>query len=69
LADLSGDGTDDLLVVSDDAIWGYRIVVDTEQSGYFVIIVVTLLIGVAVAVLIHKMNLQPSLSPRRSTDL
>jgi hypothetical protein len=69
LADLSGDGTDDLLVVSDDAIWGYRIVVDTEQSGYFVIIVVTLLIGVAVAVLIHKMNLQTSQSPRRSTDL
>ena len=69
LADLSGDGTDDLIVVSDDAIWGYRIVVDTEQSGYFVIIVVTLLIGVAVAALIHKMNLQPSLSPRRSTDL
>lgn len=68
LADLSGDGTDDLLVVSDDAIWGYHIVVDTDQSGYFVIIVVTLLIGVAVAVLIHKMNLQSSLSPIRNTE-
>jgi len=68
LADLSGDGTDDLLVVSDQAIWGYRIVVETGRSGGFVIVVVTLLIGVALAALIHKTNLQPGQSPKRSTD-
>jgi len=68
LADLSGDGTDDLLVVSDQAIWGYRIVVETGRSGGFVIVVVTLLIGVALAALIHKTNLRPGQSPKRSTD-
>jgi hypothetical protein len=68
LADLSGDGTDDLLVASDDAIWGYRVVVETGRSGGFVIVVVTLLIGVALSALIHKSNIQPGQTPKRSTD-
>jgi len=45
VADLNRDGTDDLLVVSSDALWGYRVVVDTGGSGGFVIVMVTLLIG------------------------
>ncbi|KAL3822435.1 hypothetical protein ACHAXA_007442 [Cyclostephanos tholiformis] len=68
LADLSGDGTDDLLVASVDAIWGYRVVVETGRSGGFVLVVVTLLIGVALAALIHKTNIQPGQPPKRSTD-
>mmetsp|Transcript_3921 Transcript_3921/g.8810 ORF Transcript_3921/g.8810 Transcript_3921/m.8810 type:complete len:376 (+) Transcript_3921:197-1324(+) len=68
LADLNGDGTDDLLVVSNDAIWGYRVVVETGRSGGFTIVVVTLLIGVALAALVHKASHLPGQSPRRSTD-
>ncbi|KAL9184470.1 hypothetical protein ACHAXT_002556 [Thalassiosira profunda] len=68
LADLTGDGTDDLLVVSDDGIWGYRVVVETGRSGGFTIVVVTLLIGVALAALVHKTSHQPGQTPKRSTD-
>ena len=70
LADLSGDGTDDLLVVSNDAIWGYRVVVETGRSGGFTIVVVTLLIGVALAALAHKTSSShiPGQTPKRSTD-
>lgn len=68
LADLNGDGTDDLLVVSNDAIWGYRVVVETGRSGGFTIVVVTLLIGVALAALVHKTSHLPGQPPRRSTD-
>jgi hypothetical protein len=69
LADLTGDGTDDLLVVSNDAVWGYRVVVETGRSGGFVIVVVTLLIGVALAALVHKANQLPGHSGKRSTDI
>lgn len=68
LADLNGDGTDDLLVVSNDAIWGYRVVVETGRSGGFTIVVVTLLIIVAIAALVHKTSHLPGQTPRRSTD-
>lgn len=68
LVDMTGDGTDDLLVASSDAIWGYRVVVDTERSGGFVIMVVTLLVGVAIAALVNKSNHRQGQS-RRSTDM
>lgn len=67
LADLNGDGTDDLLVVSSDAIWGYRVVVETGRSGFFSLVVVTVLIGVAFAALVHKTT-QPPGRLRRSMD-
>lgn len=69
LVDLTGDGTDDLLVVSNDAVWGYRVVVETGRSGGFVIVVVTLLIGVALAALMQKTNHQPGQPSKRSTDI
>lgn len=69
LVDLTGDGTDDMLVVSKDAIWGYRIVVETGRSGGFVIIVVTLLIGVGLAALMQKTNQRPGHPSKRSTDI
>ncbi|KAL7552970.1 hypothetical protein ACHAWF_016207 [Thalassiosira exigua] len=68
LADLDGDGTDDLVVVSDDAVWGYRVVVETGRSGGFTIVVVTLLIGVALAALVHQVGRVPGQKSRRSTD-
>ena len=68
LVDFDGDGTDDLLVVSDDAIWGYRVIVETGESGGFTIIVVTLLIGVALAALVHRQSHGVGQSSRRSTD-
>ena len=55
---------DDLLVVSNEAVWGYKIVVETDRSGGFVIVVVTLVLGVAISALINKAN--PS--AKRSTD-
>ena len=54
LADLNGDGTDDFWVVSKDAVWGYCIVVETDRSGFFAIIVVTLVVAVALSALIRK---------------
>lgn len=69
LVDLTGDGTDDMLVVSSDAIWGYRIVVETGRSGGFVIVVVTLLIGVALAALVQKSHHRPGHPSKRSTDI
>ena len=68
LADMNGDGTDDLLVVSSDAIWGYTIIVETGRSGGFVIVVVTLLLAVAISALIHKSNHRQGKIPARSTD-
>lgn len=65
LADLNGDGTADLLVVSKDALWGYRIVVETGRSGFFSILVVTLVVGVALSALMHKTNQ----TARRSIDI
>ncbi|KAL7509610.1 hypothetical protein ACHAXN_006567 [Cyclotella atomus] len=65
LGDLNGDGTDDLCVVSKDAVWGYRIIVETGRSGFFSIVVTTLVIGVALSALIHKTNSHTS---RRSMD-
>lgn len=67
LGDLNGDGTDDLLVVSADGLWGYRVVVDSGISGFFRIVVVTLLIGIAIAALVHKTSHQPG-RHKRSTD-
>lgn len=64
LADLNGDGTDDLLIVSADAIWGYRVVVETGRSGFFSILVVTLVVCVALSALVNK----TSQTPRRSMD-
>jgi len=69
LADLDGDGTDDLLVTSDDAVWGYRVVVVTGRSGGFTIVVVTLLIGVALAALVNRTSYQLGQTPKRSTDV
>lgn len=68
LADLDGDGTDDLLIASDDAVWGYRVVVETGRSGGFTIVVVTLLIGVALAALVHRTSYVFGQTPKRSTD-
>jgi len=68
LADLDGDGTDDLLVTSDDAVWGYRVVVETGRSGGFTIVVMTLLIGVALAALVNRTSHQLGQTPKRSTD-
>ena len=68
LADLNGDGTDDMLVVTSSAVWGYRVVVETGRSGGFTIVVVTLLIGVALAALVHKTSYQPGQTLKRSTD-
>jgi len=55
LADMNGDGTDDLLVVSKDAIWGYVVATDFRgRSGGFVLVVISLVIGVAISCLINK---------------
>lgn len=67
LGDLNGDGTDDLLVVSADGLWGYRVVVETGRSGFFRIVVVTLLICIAIAALVHKTSQQPG-RYKRSMD-
>ncbi|KAL7468933.1 hypothetical protein ACHAXS_009173 [Conticribra weissflogii] len=67
LSDLDGDGTDDLLVVSSDAIWGYRVLVETGRSGFFSLVVVTVVIGVALAALVHKTS-QPPGRLKRSMD-
>jgi hypothetical protein len=64
LADLDGDGTDDLCVVTAKALWGYKIVVETGRSGFFSIVVVTLVVGVALSALFQKTN--PT--ARRSMD-
>ena len=66
LADMNGDGTDDLLVVSKDAIWGYVVATDFRgRSGGFVLVVISLVIGVAISCLINKAT---GNNGKRSTD-
>jgi hypothetical protein len=67
LVDLNGDGTDDVLVVSGDGLWGYRVVVETGRSGFFRIVVVTLLVAIAIAALVHKTGQEPG-RHKRSMD-
>ncbi|KAL7435531.1 hypothetical protein ACHAXM_004697 [Skeletonema potamos] len=67
LGDFNGDGTYDLLVVSADGLWGYRVVVETGRSGFFRIVVVTLLIGIAISALVQKTSQQPG-QYKRSFD-
>jgi hypothetical protein len=65
LMDFNGDGTTDVMVMTQDAIWGYRVVVKTGTSILFRITVGLLLVAMMMAVLRNRFSPQPG---KRSTD-
>jgi len=67
LADLSGDGTTDVVVVSRDGIWGYKVTVQTGGSKLLRIAVGLVLVGIGAAALWNKFAQPPGVD-RRSTD-
>lgn len=69
LADVSGDGVTDVMVITADAVWGYQILVRTGASIFFRILVGLLLMGILLALLRNQFG-GASLRDRhkRSTD-
>jgi hypothetical protein len=66
VADVSGDGTPDIIIRSADAIWGYHVVLQSGASTLFRIIVGLLLMGIALALLRNKFGQK---GDKRSTDV
>jgi hypothetical protein len=65
LADVTGDGTADVMIRSTDAIWGYHVAVQSGASTLFRILVGLLLMGMALALLRNRFGQR---SDKRSTD-
>jgi hypothetical protein len=65
LADVNGDGTTDVLVMTADAVWCYQVVVRTGASIFFRITTGLLLIGMMLALLRNRFGPHPG---KRSTD-
>lgn len=54
LADVSGDGVTDVMVITADAIWGYQVLVRTGASIFFRILVGLLMMGILLALLRNR---------------
>lgn len=67
LADVSGDGTADVIVQSANAIWGYQVVVHTGTSIVFRVLVGLLMCGMALALLRNRFASRSG-ADKRSTD-
>ena len=65
LADLSGDGTTDIIIAANDALWGYQIIVQTGASVMSRILTGLLLMGMALALLRNRVGQR---SDKRSSD-
>lgn len=67
LADLSGDGTSDIIVISTDAVWGYKVSIRASSASFLRIISGLLFMAMALAALYNRFS-QPPGTDRRSTD-
>jgi outer membrane protein assembly factor BamB len=67
LADVSGDGTADVMIQSADAIFGYQVVVHAGTSILFRVLVGLLLMGMALALLRNRFASRNG-ADKRSTD-
>jgi hypothetical protein len=65
LADVNGDGTTDILVMTTDAVWGYQVVVRTGAPVFLRIMTGLLLMGMMLALLRNRFGPHPG---KRSTD-
>ena len=65
LADLTGDGTTDIIIATNDALWGYQVIVQSGASVLFRILTGLLLMGMALALLRNRFGQR---SDKRSTD-
>ncbi|KAL7574879.1 hypothetical protein ACA910_010713 [Epithemia clementina (nom. ined.)] len=65
LVDFNGDGTTDVLVVTHDAVWGYRVTISAGSSILFRITVGLLVVGIMLAILKNRFGPHPG---KRSTD-
>ena len=66
--DMNGDGTSDIVVVTNDAIWGYTILVRTTNgmSTWYRLLVGFIMLGLMLAYLRNRFGPHPG---KRSTDL
>jgi len=67
LADVTGDGTYDIIVVSTDAVWGYKVSVRASSASFLRILVGLLFMGIGLAALYNRFS-QPPGADHRSTD-
>ena len=67
LADLSGDGTSDIIVISTDAVLGYKVSIRASSASFLRIISGLLFMAMALAALYNRFS-QPPGTDRRSTD-
>ena len=65
LVDFNGDGTTDVMVVTQDAVWGYRVTVHAGSSIPFRIVVGLIVVGIMLAILRNRFGPHPG---KRSTD-
>ncbi len=65
LADVSGDGTTDVIIVTNDAIWGYQVIVRPGASIIFRLMVGVVLMGILLALLRNRFGQR---GDKRSTD-
>ena len=67
LADLSGDGTSDIIVISTDAVWGYKVSIRASSASFLRIVSGLLFMATALAALYNRFSQPPGID-RRSTD-
>ena len=65
LVDFNGDGTSDVVVVTNEAVWGYRVKVRTGSSIMFRIVVGLLTLGLMLAVIRNRFGPHPG---KRGSD-
>lgn len=66
LIDFNADGTTDVVIITADAIWGYRVSLRTGASVLFRIVVGLLMCGMMLAILRNRFGPSPG---KRGTDL
>eukprot|EP00957_Ditylum_brightwellii_P149759 11404908-Ditylum_brightwellii.AAC.1 len=67
LTKLSSDGTTDVVIISADGMWGYKVTVHRQAGGFLRVVVGLIFAGIALAALYNRYSNPPG-KDIRSTD-